>query len=153
MNATNLARMAPGILALSVAAAFGVAARRIAPSTHSQDERIERGIYLTHRVAMCIQCHTPRDERGELELSRLFQGAPIPVEAPPFTAEWAPRAPALAGLHGWTDEAIVTLLMTGVRPNGTSPRPPMPPFRLSAEDAGAIAAYLRSLDASQGNDR
>lgn len=144
MDLTMLDRMLPGFLALVLIG--GAARSSVAPSAPTEDERIERGIYLTHRVAMCIQCHTPRDERGELVLSRLFEGAPIPVESPAFADEWASRAPALAGLRGWTDEAFVTLLMTGVRPNGTSPRPPMPPFRFSAEDAAAIAAYLRSLD-------
>jgi hypothetical protein len=35
--------------------------------------------------------------------------------------------------------------MTGRRPSGRVPDPPMPPFRLSREDAEAIVAYLRSL--------
>ncbi|MBI5424207.1 MAG: c-type cytochrome [Opitutae bacterium] len=35
--------------------------------------------------------------------------------------------------------------MTGVKPDGSMPRPPMPQFRLSEEDARAVVAYLRAL--------
>ena len=33
----------------------------------------------------------------------------------------------------------------GKRTDGTMPRLPMPPFRLSADDAEAVYAYLKSL--------
>jgi len=105
----------------------------------------ERGEYLVHRVAMCVQCHSPRDDAGELIPQRLLSGAPIPV-APPFpNQEWAVTAPQIAGLPGFTEEDLVTLLTTGSRPNGETPKRPMPPFRMSREDAQAIAAYLKSL--------
>jgi hypothetical protein len=58
---------------------------------------------------------------------------------------WASRAPAIAGLPGFTDEDEITLLTTGHRPLGRSPDPPMPPFRFSRDDAAAIVAYLRTL--------
>jgi mono/diheme cytochrome c family protein len=112
----------------------------------TNEDRIARGLYLSQHVAMCVECHTPRNAVGELERSRLFEGAPIPVGPPPFAETWASRAPALAGLKGWTDEDFVTLLTTGRRANGTRPRPPMPSFRLAAEDAVSIAAYLRSIE-------
>ncbi len=108
--------------------------------------RVEHGRYLVNSVAMCVQCHSPRDARGEIERDRLLQGAPIPVRSPFPNQQWAFAAPAIAGLPGWTNgEDVVTLLMTGHRPDGYAPMPPMPPFRLSREDAEDVVAYLRSL--------
>jgi mono/diheme cytochrome c family protein len=106
---------------------------------------IARGSYLVNRVAMCVQCHTPRDERGELDRAELLKGAPIPVRSPFPNQGWAFTAPAIAGLPGWTNEEVITLLTTGRRLNSYTPKPPMPPFRLTQEDAEAVVAYLRSL--------
>ena len=108
-------------------------------------ERIEQGEYLVLHVAMCVQCHTPRDQQGRLDETQLLQGAPMPVESPFPSSPWAFRAPTLAGLPGWSDEDAIMLLQTGKRPDGRSPSPPMPPFRFTPEDASAIVAYLRSL--------
>lgn len=96
------------------------------------------------RVAMCIQCHTPRDHDGDLIESKLLEGAPIPLSSPP--PDWAIRAPRISGLPGgWGKQQFIDFLQTGVRPNGTFPQRPMPPFRLNREDASAIAAFLESL--------
>lgn len=35
--------------------------------------------------------------------------------------------------------------MTGAKPSGQQPLPPMPPYRLSKDEALAMVAYLRSL--------
>lgn len=108
-------------------------------------EQIERGAYIVENVAMCVQCHTPRNRRGELDRSHLLEGAPMPVDSPFPNRRFAFHAPTLAGLPGWTVEDAITLLQTGKRPGGASPRPPMPPFRMSREDAEAVVAYLKSL--------
>jgi cytochrome c553 len=108
---------------------------------------IERGRYLVHDVAMCVMCHSPRDIGGQLHPRRLLHGGRIPLESPFPRQEWAFAAPRLAGLPGgWTEERMIELLVTGQRPEGPPPRPPMPPFRMNREDAAAVAAYLKSLD-------
>jgi hypothetical protein len=85
-------------------------------------------------------------ERGELDQSRLLQGAPVPLKSPFPSQTWAFEAPKIAGLPGgWTEADLIQLLQTGKGPRGRSPQPPMPPFRLSQADATAIAAYLKSL--------
>lgn len=106
---------------------------------------VERGRYLTHSVAMCIQCHTPRNADGTLDETRLFQGAAIPVESPFHGQEWATQAPSIAGLAGFNPEDELSLLTTGHRRDGHMPKLPMPPFRMSTDDARAVIAYLRSL--------
>jgi mono/diheme cytochrome c family protein len=108
-------------------------------------EPLARGEYLVSHVAMCVQCHTPRDAKGELDRTRLFRGAPIPLRSPFPNRSWALAAPAIAGLPGWSSEDAGVLLTTGRRPMGYTPKPPMPPFRLSREDADAVIAFLRSV--------
>ena len=108
-------------------------------------EQIRHGEYLVLHVAMCVQCHTPRDEEGRLEETQLLQGAPMPVKSPFPSSQWAFQAPTIAGLPGWTTEDAITFLQTGRRSDGWSPRPPMPPFRFTPEDAAAVVAYLKSL--------
>ncbi|MBW3596135.1 MAG: cytochrome c [Planctomycetes bacterium] len=105
---------------------------------------VERGRYLVHHVAMCVVCHSPRTENGRIIEERLLEGAPMPVSSPFPRQTWAFRAPSIAGLGGFSEEAIVTLLQTGARPNGEAPKPPMPPFRMTEEDARAVVAYLKS---------
>lgn len=138
--------MIPYIITV-LAAAAAVAAVGAGGDAPNEDQarQIERGRYLTHSVAMCVQCHTPRDEEGVLIMERAFQGAPVPVPRPPWSTEWASEAPAIAGLPGREEEFLIPVLVTGRRPEGRVPQPPMPPFRMNREDAQAIAAYLRSL--------
>ena len=111
----------------------------------SRADQVARGSYLVNHVAMCVQCHTPRDATGALDQTRLLKGAPIPVASPFPTQRWAFSAPAIAGLPGFSDEDEISLLTTGRRPGSAAPKPPMPPFRLTREDAEAVVAYLRSL--------
>jgi mono/diheme cytochrome c family protein len=105
-----------------------------------------RGKYIVEQVAMCVECHTPRDDNGRLLRNRYLEGAPVPVKAPPFPKiSWALRAPAIAGLPGYTAEQGIRLLTKGVTADGRYPSAPMPSFRLTRADAEAVVAYLKSL--------
>lgn len=110
------------------------------------EDGISRGKYLVERVAMCVQCHTPRNQTGELLETRYLQGGPVPVSAPPnFRIDWAYKAPAIAGLPGYTIQDGIKLLTEGITPDGRVPKAPMPKFRLTRADAEAIVTYLKSL--------
>lgn len=113
----------------------------------ANDALVERGRYIANEVAMCVQCHTPRHANGELDDTQLFRGAPIPFTSPFGGPPWATYAPGIAGPGHLTDEDFFSLLTTGRRTTGRMPLAPMPPFRLSEEDARAVIAYLRSLPA------
>jgi mono/diheme cytochrome c family protein len=108
-------------------------------------QSLARGKYLVEQVGMCDDCHTPRDATGAPIAAQSLQGAPIafrPVHAMPF-AVFAPR---LAGLPGhFTPAEMAAFLQTGKRPDGSTPRPPMPGYRLSKADAWAVVDYLQSL--------
>jgi mono/diheme cytochrome c family protein len=131
------------LLALPLLGAL--ARERALPRQEDEGETIERGRYLVHHVAMCVQCHSQR-RGGELAGSELFHGAPIPVRAPAGFDTWAIYAPRIAGLPGYTLEEGVRLLSEGIARDGRPPGPPMPPFRMTREDAAAVVGYLQSLE-------
>ena len=108
---------------------------------------VERGKYIVEHVAMCVECHTPRDETGRMIREQYLNGAPVPVKGPPFSGmKWAVKAPAITGLTGYTKEEGLRLLTKGITRDGRVPDPPMPPFRLSVADAEAVVDYLKSLE-------
>ncbi|MER3525250.1 MAG: hypothetical protein C4326_14705 [Ignavibacteria bacterium] len=131
------------VLLLTLGTALSAAQQQNAARLSSGD--LERGKYLTHHVAMCIQCHTPRGADGSLLLERAFEGAPIPVAKPAQWTAWAEFAPRIAGLPQYNDDQFITLMTIGIGREGKPLRAPMPTFRLTREDAEAVAAYLRSL--------
>lgn len=134
--------LAVGLPALSGAAppAQAKAAQPGAPTAV-----VARGEYLANHVAMCVQCHSTRDASGVIPESKKFRGGVIPFKSPWPDSEWAYNAPSLAGLPGFSDQMLVSLLTEGRATGRQPPKSPMPPFRMSPDDAAAIAAYLRSF--------
>ncbi len=131
-----------GTLAAAVIAAF---AEKPATTQVAEKTRTERGRYLVHQAGMCIDCHSPRDEKGQFLESKHLTGAPVGFK-PTVEMPWMPVSPPIAGLPaGFSEEAMIHFLMTGERPNGKPTLPPMPPYRLNREDAEAITFYLRDL--------
>ncbi len=134
---------------LVVAMSLLFAATAFAQNIRNDSQRpreTERGKYFVEQVAMCVQCHTPRDSAGRLLREKYLEGAPVPVDPPPYrNMKWATKAPAIAGLPGYTSEQGVRLLTEGITADGRRPDPPMPPFRFTQADAVAIVAYLKSL--------
>jgi mono/diheme cytochrome c family protein len=129
------------IVLLAAAVAAPAELLETAPS-----DPIERGRYIANSVSMCVQCHSPHDRQGDLIPSQLFSGQAMPFQSPYAGGpKWAFRTPALKRLPGWSVDEFVGLLMTGKRSNGIRPASPMPQFRMSRQDAEALAAYLKSL--------
>jgi Cytochrome c len=110
----------------------------------SNADLIARGKYIVGDVAVCAQCHTPRDQNGEPDRTRWLQGAPVFLQPAESFRNWAIVAPRLAGLPPGRDAEIITLLTTGVWSNGKPPRQPMPRFHMTRMDAEAVLAYLKS---------
>jgi mono/diheme cytochrome c family protein len=129
-----------------------------APVVHAQGRKPEaakgapesgdaaRGKYLVEGVAMCGQCHTPRDANGEVDRSKWLQGAPVPwTPANGNMDGWPMIAPRIGGDPPASDADMVKLLTTGVWTNGQALRFPMMPFRMSEADARAVVAYLKTV--------
>jgi len=139
MNTPSRLLLIAGLLLASVGL------RAETPAASGSDALIARGRYLVEGVGLCADCHTPRNEKGEFVTAQWLRGAMIGFTPAMPMPVWAPVAPPIAGLPSMTDEQAVHFLMEGKRPDGSQPRPPMPPYRLNAEDARAMVAYLKSL--------
>ncbi len=145
-------RLAVGIGILAVAVLWQVRAGQGNATTKqgSQDkaELVKHGKYLVSSVTMCGDCHTPRDDRGQPDQSRLLRGATLSIRPKTEIKGWTDESPDItaSGLAGeWSEEEMVELLTTGITPHGAKAKPPMPAFRLDAKDARAVYLYLKSL--------
>ena len=131
------------VLTAALSFAAGLRGTHAAAPTEIRAASLEHGEYLVEHVAMCIECHSPRDDNGRIIAGSEFTGAPIPLTPP---AGWAARAPRNRGLLGYDDEQAMRLLTQGaIGRNGEQLKPPMPRFRMSHEDAADVIAFMRSL--------
>ncbi len=102
---------------------------------------LEHGKHLEH-VAMCIECHSPRNENGDIITGREFLGASIPAKV----NGWATFAPRNRGLLGYDDELAMRLLTQGaIGLDGRQLQRPMPRFRMTPEDAADVITFMRSM--------
>lgn len=151
------------IIALSVIAGMVVAAFYFASCKSKKNEAgntgedslkalVERGEYLAHHVALCMDCHSIRD-------TGLFSMPVVPGTegggaAFPFGKEdgipgeiTSPNITPFA-LKDWTDEEIVRAITQGVNKKGDTLFPIMPYHnysRMTKNDIHAIVAYMRTL--------
>lgn len=116
-----------------------------ASKTAASNSDVARGKYLVEGVAMCGQCHTPRDSDGNPDPKRPLQGAPVPFLSPSRDPNWPVSVPRIGGTPPADDADMVRLLTTGIWITGGRLRPPMPQFRMDRSDAEAVVAYLKSL--------
>jgi mono/diheme cytochrome c family protein len=139
-------KMGFSVLVVALVAAVVVSVGWTKQASSSPDKaEIERGRYLVEDVAMCGECHTPRNAQGELNRNAWLQGAPIWIMPVKTNHNWAPSAPALAGFPSFTEQEGERILERGIGPEGETLRPPMHIYHMKHEDAVAIIAYLKSL--------
>lgn len=114
-------------------------------------DMIERGKYLSHGFAACIDCHSERDYNK-------FSGPLIPGTEGKGGVDFGEGAgfiPARnitpdkeTGIGNWTDGEIFRAITMGVDKNG-EPLGPMMPYtyyrNLDEKDIHAIIAYIRTL--------
>ena len=133
----------PALLAVTVS--LGALA---APAL-ADEAQIARGKYLV-TIAGCNDCHTPGALMGNPDMKRYLGGSDVGFSIPGqgvFVGNNL-TPDVETGLGGWTADQIVTAIRKGKRPDGSdlSPVMPWPAFaHLTDEDAGAIAAFLKSL--------
>jgi mono/diheme cytochrome c family protein len=115
---------------------------------------IARGRYLVDHVAICGDCHTPRNALGVSQESRYLAGTRRGVgerRVPNIT-------PHQTGIGDWDEDDIVSALTLGMLPNFDNVQGPMaevvdgrgggPGYGAApVADLQAIAAYLRSVEA------
>lgn len=110
-----------------------------------RDSQIARGKYLVERVAMCADCHSPRDEQGQFVPERWLQGEPLNLQPINPIPNWSPVGPSIAGLPDWSEREAIQLFETALTPTGQPLRPPMPAYKMLSTDAESVVAYLKSL--------
>lgn len=156
---TNVTATARLLIALALGAVFLLLVVGRAQSMQAQETRqpqatsktrnegrlIARGKYIVEGLAACGDCHTPRKTNGDIDRTKWLAGAPVFYEPAQRVPGWPISAPRIAGLPPGTDAEMVTLLTTSVWRGGQTPRPPMPRFHMTRDDAEAVVAYLRSL--------
>jgi len=110
---------------------------------------LQRGRYLVEGPGHCGECHTERDSFGGLRLQAWLAGAPNPDgegKIPDIT-------PTAREIGEWSAKDIAYYLETGFTPDFDTVGGSMVAVqenlaRLSPEDRGAIAAYLKAIPAS-----
>ncbi len=117
----------------------------------------EYGAYVTRHAALCSDCHTPRSlQTGEFFYDSLLAGSsfqfgeedrsPVRAYAPNITPDNA------TGIGKWTEEQFLTMLRTGVGPDGKVRSKHMPYAYYGLWDTlelKAVYAYIRSLQPVQ----
>jgi mono/diheme cytochrome c family protein len=122
---------------------------------HGDTSLLRRGEYLANHVAICVDCHSPRDVnyfswpniKGQLGAGGPFLSQKLGYTFPgvSFTPNITP-----ANLGDWSDGELYRLLTTGIDKDGNTINHAMP-FQnfshLDPADAKAIIAYLTTLPA------
>ncbi len=127
--------------------AFRQPAPAAVPQKNASHGDVARGKYLVEEVAMCGECHTPRDASGNLIEERELQGAPTWIAPVRPDSNWAWNAPTIAGWPGYSEADAVNIFERGIGANGQPIQRPMHIYHMSHEDQLAIVAYLKSLPA------
>jgi mono/diheme cytochrome c family protein len=129
--------------------ATGLAVVATTLTMFGQDAKLERGKYLVEEVARCQECHTPRTETGEFNKSQWMKGTTLVGVPSTPVADWHQKSPDITSTSAlwtrWGQDGFTKFLQTAKNPRGGKAGPPMPAYMLKAEDADAIAAYLKSL--------
>lgn len=115
-----------------------------ADQPEDQAAKLAHGRHIVEGVAMCHDCHTAMLADGKPDMANALMGATLSFR-PTIDMPFAEVAPQVAGLPTMSDEEAVHFFMTGQRPGGVPPRPPMPRYMMARAEAEAVVAYLRSL--------
>lgn len=134
---------------LTTITAAGLAALLTTAAPALAETQVERGQYLAH-IMDCGGCHHTGAFTPQPNLETPLAGSQIGFEIPGmgvfYPANLTPDEET--GLGKWSDAEIITAFTTGVRPDGRQLSPAMPWMsyaHISADDATALVAYLRSL--------
>ena len=115
---------------------------------------IQRGKYLANHVAICGDCHTPRNSFGVPNQSLYMAGSPKDGPIGELVPNITPDKET--GIGDWKREEIAELLLTGVKPDFDNVQGLMEEVirgtthgykDMTKEDVLAIADYLKSIPA------
>ena len=151
----ELKTKAPFVRSLGTWAYLKAFGRFSASPAQAPKSGVDRGRYLTEHVALCGDCHTPRNSLGVPQRSLYMAGAgqdigPLGEGVPNITPDKE------TGIGSWKREEIAELLLTGTKPDFDNVQglmyeviqgTPHGYKDMTKEDALAIADYLKSIPA------
>ncbi|MBE2242287.1 MAG: c-type cytochrome [Burkholderiaceae bacterium] len=111
-----------------------------------QSDKVRYGEYLAN-IGHCMDCHTPRDDKGMLMRAQWGAGGQA-IPGPWGVSISRNLTPGPGGLKDWTDAQIAHTIRSGLDRKGQPLKPPMAFwFYKNIDDAemAALIAYLRSL--------
>ncbi|WP_322998360.1 c-type cytochrome [Castellaniella sp.] len=115
-------------------------------TTPAATDTLKYGEYLAN-IGHCMDCHTPRDNKGMLLMDHLGAGGQV-LKGPGGDVVTPNLTPDPSGLKTWTDAQIERAIREGINKDGTRLQPIMA-FgwykNISGPDMSALIAYLRSL--------
>ncbi len=109
-------------------------------------DQLAYGEYLAGPLGHCTECHSSPGPMGAPDLENALNQGGFPFHGP-----WGVSvSPPITGaaLERYSDEELVQIITTGVRPDGSQLLPPMGTYayaNMTDEDMAALIAYLRSL--------
>jgi mono/diheme cytochrome c family protein len=109
-------------------------------------DKVKYGAYLAGPLGHCTECHSTPDARGVPDFANKTGGGGLSFNGP-WGLSYAPDITP-TGIGKWSDADVKKAITTGVRPDGTALKPPMPYHHyrnISGADLDAIVAYLRTL--------
>jgi mono/diheme cytochrome c family protein len=89
-------------------------APRLAPPAETPTEPIERGRYLVEHVAICGDCHTPRNRLGAPDRRLYLAGTEVGPDGKPVPNI---TTDVDTGIGKWREGAILEVLRSGMLPN------------------------------------
>ncbi|MES2461372.1 MAG: hypothetical protein V4671_12385 [Armatimonadota bacterium] len=118
-------------------------------------EPVALGRYLVENVSACVDCHAAEESaHGTAKLTgRVLETSGGRVLAPNLTTD------RIVGIGRWSQRDIARYLRTGTRPDGGLAQSAMAGLiltsysKLTAEEADAIAAYLKALPPERGDHK
>lgn len=121
----------------------------IATCALAESDMAVRGKYLVEEVARCQECHTPKLPDGTFDEQKWMKGMVLIVQPIEPIKGWHKTSPDLtpAGRlwSRWKEAGLLNYLKTGLTPTGKHADPPMPTYKMRADDAEAVVEYLKTL--------
>jgi mono/diheme cytochrome c family protein len=118
----------------------------------SVESPVARGQYIVDHVAVCQDCHTPRDEMGAPIAAQYLAGAACFAALPSGSClNTRNLTNHETGLLNRTDAEIKRMIRDGIRPAATGDEPlsPVMPYyifhNMTDADLDAVVAYLRTV--------
>jgi len=115
----------------------------------AQSSKVARGKYLVEEVARCQECHTPKLADGKFDMEKWMKGAVMNIQPIEPIKGWHKTSPDLTRAGKlwakWGELAFIKFLTTGNAPNGKPAEAPMPTYKITQDDAEAMADYFKSL--------